>query len=175
MEYRPAGAGDARAIAALHADSWRRHYRGSFPDAYLDGEADADRRAVWDERLASGPADPGAATVVAVDGGEVVGFVHTIYDDDPVWGALVDNLHVTADRKGDGIGTALMARAAAGVLARPRPTGLYLWVLEANVAAQRFYAARGGVPSGDEWSDSPGGARVRDIRYAWADPSVLLD
>lgn len=173
MEYRNAGPADAPAIAALHADSWRRHYRGSFPDAYLDGDVEADRRAVWRDRLAA--PDPEAATVVALDGGTLVGFVHTIFDDDPVWGALVDNLHVTAERKRGGLGTGLMARAAAGVLARPRSTGLYLWVLEANLAAQRFYARRGGVRSGDEWSDSPGGGRVHGLRYAWPDASVLLE
>ena len=172
MQFRPAGSGDAPAIAGLHADSWRRHYRGSYPDAYLDGDVEADRLTVWRDRLAV--PDPSAATVVAIDGGEVVGFVHTIFDDDPTWGAHVDNLHVTADRKRGGIGTGLMASAASAVLARPQPTGLYLWVLEANVPAQRFYASRGGVQEDEEWSDGPGGSRIHGLRYVWRDPAVLL-
>ena len=131
-----------------------------------------DRLAVWRERLAV--PGPSTSTVVAVDGGEVVGFVHTVFDDDPTWGALVDNLHVTTERKRGGIGTSLMARAAGAVLDRPRPTGLYLWVLEANLAAQRFYTARRGVPDDDEWADGPGGSRVHGIRYVWRDPAVLL-
>jgi hypothetical protein len=28
----------------LHADSWRRHYRGAYADAFLDGDVLADRR-----------------------------------------------------------------------------------------------------------------------------------
>src|SRR5580658_5429744 len=30
LSYRTAHAGDAQAIAGLHADSWRRHYRGAY-------------------------------------------------------------------------------------------------------------------------------------------------
>jgi len=36
--FRPARASDSEAIAALHADSWRRHYRGAYSDAFLDGD-----------------------------------------------------------------------------------------------------------------------------------------
>jgi hypothetical protein len=33
LQFREAGPGDAGAIAGLHADSWRRHYRGAFSDS----------------------------------------------------------------------------------------------------------------------------------------------
>jgi hypothetical protein len=36
LRFRAAGAGDASAVAGLHGDSWRRHYRGAFSDAFLD-------------------------------------------------------------------------------------------------------------------------------------------
>ena len=38
LRFRSAEAGDAAAVAGLHADSWRRHYRGAFSDAFLDGD-----------------------------------------------------------------------------------------------------------------------------------------
>ena len=38
LRFRPADADDAAAVAGLHADSWRRHYRGAFSDAFLDGD-----------------------------------------------------------------------------------------------------------------------------------------
>jgi GNAT superfamily N-acetyltransferase len=44
MNFRLAGPPDADAIAALHADSWRRHYRGAYSDAFLDGDVGADPR-----------------------------------------------------------------------------------------------------------------------------------
>ncbi|GIF48581.1 hypothetical protein Afe04nite_31200 [Asanoa ferruginea] len=50
-------------MAALHAASWRRYYRGAYADAYLDGDIDADRLAVWTARLAA--TDPRRVTIVA--------------------------------------------------------------------------------------------------------------
>ena len=44
LRFRMAGAGDAAGLAGLHADSWRRHYRGAFSDAFLDGEVPGFRR-----------------------------------------------------------------------------------------------------------------------------------
>ena len=111
MQFRDAEPGDAERIARLHADSWRRHYRGAFPDGYLDGDVLVDRIEVWSERLAPPTANQ-STTVVEIDG-ELVGFVHTIFDEDPKWGALVDNLHVTYSRKRGG---SLMARGS------PAPT-----------------------------------------------------
>ncbi len=51
MRYREATADDVEAIAQLHADSWRRNYRGAFRDAFLDGPVVGERRTVWAERL----------------------------------------------------------------------------------------------------------------------------
>ncbi|MFY1687352.1 GNAT family N-acetyltransferase [Plantactinospora sp. WMMB782] len=63
VTFRAAAAGDADRVAALHAESWRRHYRGAYADAFLDGDVFADRRAVWSARLAD-PA-PQDVTVLA--------------------------------------------------------------------------------------------------------------
>jgi ribosomal protein S18 acetylase RimI-like enzyme len=173
VDVRPATERDVEAIAALHADSWRRHYRGAFSDAYLDGDVFADRRSVWSQRLTA--PDPAHDTVVAVDGEALVGFAHTILDDDPEWGALLDNLHVAHHLKGTGIGTRLMAASAAAVLARGRRASLYLWVLEGNAAAQAFYGARGGRLVDREVTQPPGGGvTIVGLRYVWPDPSVLL-
>lgn len=169
---RQADERDIEAVAALHAYSWRRHYRGAFADAFLDGDVFADRRDVWSSRL-SAP-EPSHDTVVAEQQGAIVGFVHTMLDDDPEWGALIDNLHVAHQTKGTGIGTLLMARSAEAVLDRARRRSLFLWVLEGNVAAQAFYDARGGRPVEREVSEPPGGGAVVGIRYVWPDPATLL-
>jgi GNAT superfamily N-acetyltransferase len=172
MEYRNATARDVDAIAQLHVDSWRRNYRGAYSDAFLDGDVVADRMAVWMARLAQ-PA-PNACTVVAEVDGAVVGFAHTILDDDPTWGALLDNLHVVHDLKGRGVGTRLMAETAVTVLERAPSTGLYLWVLEGNTRARAFYAARGGRCVGQQVSEPPGGGAIVGLRYVWPDPALLL-
>jgi ribosomal protein S18 acetylase RimI-like enzyme len=173
MEYRRATARDAEAVAALHAESWRRHYRGALSDAYLDGDVSADRLVVWTDRLTA--PRPEYGTIIADDDGAVIGFVHVILEDDPRWGALVDNLHVAYTRKRDGFGSRLMAEAAALVLEQTPPTGLYLWVLEQNTAAQAFYVARGGRCVEREITEATGGGTVARLRYVWPDPVVLLD
>ncbi len=59
MRYREATAGDAAAIAGLHADRWRRHYRGAYLDSFLDGEVVTDRMAEWAGRLTRAGPFPG--------------------------------------------------------------------------------------------------------------------
>jgi GNAT superfamily N-acetyltransferase len=172
MKHRLAAASDVAAIAGLHADSWRRHYRGAYLDSYLDGDVLADRTAEWAGRL-SGP-QAGWHTVVAELDGEVTGFAHVIFDADPAWGAYLDALHVRHDLKRGGIGGRLIAEAGRAVARRRPATGLYLWVLEQNAAAQAFYAAHGGRRAGRALSGPfPGGGYAYSLRYAWPDPSVL--
>lgn len=45
MQYRGATRVDAEGIAQLHADSWRRTYRGDFLDSFLDGDLVTERLA----------------------------------------------------------------------------------------------------------------------------------
>jgi predicted N-acetyltransferase YhbS len=172
MRYRQATTEDADAIAELHADSWRRTYRGAFADAFLDGPVVVERRTVWAERLTH-PATP-TYTVVAEENGVLVGFAHTVFDDDPVWGALLDNLHVEHGLKRQGVGRRLMARSAQAVVDREGASGLYLWVLRQNIGAQAFYEAIGGRRVGDGLTQPPGGGTAPTFRYAWSDPAALL-
>lgn len=177
LRFRLAGPADAEAIANLHAESWRRHYRGAYSDAFLDGDVVADRLAVWSDRLRE--PDPRRCTILAEDG-SLVGFANTVFDDDPTWGALLDNLHAADGHKRRGIGSHLLALTAEAVVERPHRTGLYLWVLEQNVDAQAFYEARGGRCVGRGLASPPGGIASRlagsptKLRYAWPEPTVLL-
>ena len=178
VAVRRATPADAPAVAALHADSWRRHYRGAYPDDFLDGPVVEDRLAVWGERLADTRAP--TVTLVAEDPAthpiEMVGFVHVVLDADAEHGALVDNLHVRHDRKGGGLGTTLLARAAGAVLEKRPGSGLFLWVLEKNVAAQAFYRSRGGVVVGSRMTTPPGGgATLVALRCTWSDPRPLAE
>ncbi|GAA0496339.1 N-acetyltransferase [Paractinoplanes deccanensis] len=151
---RDATGADVAGIAALHADSWRRHYRGAYTDTYLDGDVVADRLAFWGARFA---APPSGRTIVAESDGDLVGFVHVIPDHDPRWGSLVDNLHVSYARKRGGLGTRLLSAAAQTVGSRP----MYLWVLQQNTAAQAFYESRGGTRVESGFASPPGGDPAR--------------
>ena len=176
VELRTAGPADADRVAGLHVASWRRHYRGAYADSFLDSDVVDDRRAVWSGRLAE---PTGRLTLVAEDGAELVGFVHVVFDDDDRWGSLIDNLHVRYGRQRTGIGTTLLARAAAAVAARATAPAMYLWVLEQNVAAQRFYRALGGTFVESASVTAPGGVPGRlngspkKLRFAWPEAAEL--
>jgi GNAT superfamily N-acetyltransferase len=173
---RVAGSDDAEIVAVLHADSWRRFYRGAYADSFLDGDVVADRRAVWSARLA----DPrGSRTLIAEDDTGPVGFAHVIFDADERWGSLVDNLHVTHSRRRGGIGTTLLTRTAAAAAEYATNPSMYLWVLEQNTAAQRFYGALGGSHVETADVPAPGGVpgrlngSPRGLRISWPDAAVL--
>jgi GNAT superfamily N-acetyltransferase len=177
LRFRAAGPEDAYAVAALHASSWQRHYRGAFSDAFLDDDVAGYLLPLWTERLTS--PDPRARTILAEIGGSIAGLAHTILGDHPVWGAFLDNLHVTPGLKRQGIGTRLLARTGREIADWSPSSGLYLWVLEQNTAAQAFYAARGGTCAERAQTPPPGGEPARlngkpmGLRYVWRDPSVL--
>ena len=132
----------------------------------------------WTERL--GTSDPQARTIVAELDGEVVGLAHTQLGENPDWGALLDNLHVSHGLKRLGIGTRLLGLTAQAVLDSSPESGLYLWVLQQNAAAQAFYTARGGICVETGVVSPPGGDPTRlhgsptCLRFAWPDPSRLL-
>lgn len=178
MKYRNATASDIDAIAAVHADSWRRTYRGAYSDAFLDGDVFEERLGEWTRRLTH-PRLAYSTIVAEDDDGRVVGFACTILDHDPTWGALLDNLHVTHDFQRTGIGRRLMAESVTAVLEHTPSSGLYLWVLEQNTGAQAFYDALGGQCVGREPVAPPGGdpSRLRGdpvaLRYAWPEPFDL--
>jgi ribosomal protein S18 acetylase RimI-like enzyme len=173
VTFRAAHGRDVEAIAALHADSWRRHYRGAYSDAFLDENVFADRLAVWIKRLQT-LQDEESCTIVAEPDGVLVGFAHTILREHPDWGALLDNLHVQFDEKRGGIGTRLMSESARVVMERTPGSGLYLGVLEINTPAQAFYESRGGQCVHRGVTDTPEGGSAEDRWYFWPDPSVLI-
>jgi GNAT superfamily N-acetyltransferase len=173
VTYRVATVDDVDGIAALHASSWRRTYRGSFPDAFLDGDLAAERRGVWRERLGRQRADQ--FVCVAVVEGQVAGFVCAYGGEDPRWGSLIDNLHVAPDHRREGVGCALMRRAGAWLASSYGGCGVYLWVLEANTGARRFYERVGALDAGTEEVENPSGATARSCRYVWPTPDLLAE
>lgn len=178
LTFRSARASDAPAVAALHADSWRRHYRESYAESFLGGDVLSDRLVVWGERLHQPSSD--TSTVLAEVDGRLAGFVHTVLDADPVWAALLDNLHVVIGHQRMGIGTRLMGHSAKFVEAQRPHSPLFVWVHKKNDGAQRFYTALSGecvesapIPDVGGVPGRLNGAPLK-LRYTWADASVLV-
>ena len=111
-----------------------------------------------------------ALAALAESGGELMGFAHTIIDEDATYGPLLDNLHVRRTGHRSGIGRQLMAETAERLTALGRST-LYLWVLEDNDGARAFYRALGGEECGrGSVADGPSNPAlpvVPSLRICW--------
>ena len=170
---RPMRADDADAVAALHATSWRSAYRGIFTDHYLDHEADTERRDAWRARLQVDAPSADWGLVAEDAQGRLVGFVYVQPAHDPVWGDYLDNLHVAPDLKGAGLGRQLMQAVAERLRQDGSTRPLYLWVLEANTAARRFYERLGAELTDRQLSDPLAGQQHPVWRCVWRGPSLL--
>lgn len=169
-EFRDAGLEDAEAIAALHTESWRAHYRGILPDAYLDGDVFQKRRTFWQGAFTEPKA--GDLTIVATLGNELTGFVSVVREGEPGFGAVIENLHVRPHLCGRGLGRRLLGEAVARLVAAGVSSAC-LWVFDANETAIRFYARLGGTPD-KHGVDDFAGAQAPDTRYVWHDLAELL-
>ena len=161
---RDATLSDLATIDDIHVRSRRATYRGQVSDHYLDVTMAAASRADWEAKLPTLLAG-GGCVLLAEAGGAAIGFACARpVDGDGV--VYVNNLHALPDRKGLGVGSALLqavARHARASGAR----AMHLHVLETNAAAIAFYERRGWRPVGredHEWA----GETVVALRYAIA-------
>jgi ribosomal protein S18 acetylase RimI-like enzyme len=81
--------------------------------------------------------------LVAVDDGDVIGFVNLHFEPKP-WGRAchVDTLVVTATRRQGGAGSALMSEVER-LAAEAGATGMRLEVVQSNIEGRSFYENRG--------------------------------
>lgn len=164
---------DADPIADLHTRSRRVAYRGLYGDAYLDGALFEASRDVWRQRFAD--FDPASDLILGLmDGGEPVGMAYASFRLKPEIGALLDNLHVAPERKGGGLGSALLAGVARWLVDEHDGAPLHLEVYAPNAAALGFYERKGGVEVARYAEVVPGGRLVDVVRYRWAEPGRLL-
>jgi GNAT superfamily N-acetyltransferase len=164
---------DSAAIARLHADSWRSAYRGILSDEYLDNRAHSERAALWQARFSEKATKPFFVILAEIDG-RLGGFACVFPNWDPTFGSFLDNLHVTPERTGQGIGRLLLNDAARRLVADGTGGGLYLWVIEQNSRARRFYARAGAAEVETALMPMPDGGRHTEVRCYWPDPARLL-
>lgn len=124
---RPATAADAAEIAHLYLSS-RRHFLPYAPLAHSDEEV---RNWIRDQLL------PSAQVTVALEGGELLGFVASTDGDACRW---VEHLYMRPASVGLGIGSTLLRPLIAG-----QTRALRLYTFQQNLGARRFYERFGFV------------------------------
>ena len=142
---RPGSLADAAAIAALTVRSWCHAYRGVLPDAVLDARRPGDRLERWRERLALPEREH--HTLVCEQDAAMVGYAgvgpaseHSIHPA-PLGVGEIYGFYLDPPWFGSGAAEPLMDAVEAWLA--PRFTAGWLWVLEDNLRARRFYERRG--------------------------------
>ncbi|TVZ16627.1 GNAT family N-acetyltransferase [Maribacter sp. MAR_2009_72] len=173
MVFRNAVDTDARAIANLHALSWQKHYRQSFSAYFLDVEVFDERIRVWQKRFQN-PKNT-QHILLAEEKDRLLGFICSHFDEHPVYGTYLDNLHVNSQEKGKGIGTQLMCKLAEEILLGKYSHGFYLWVLTTNKPAISFYERLGGKVMDTVKADDIGDTIFYKTRYVWSNMQDFLN
>lgn len=172
-QIRDAAPADAEAIARLHTESWRSAYRGVLLDDYLEKHAHRERVSAWQERFSQDSQKP-MFVLIAELADEMAGFVCVFPEEDPVYGSFLDSLHVAPRLTGQGVGRKLLSAAAQCLVTDGSLVGLYLWVIEQNQRARRFYEKAGAAVVGTGPISMPDGQRVVAARCYWPRPASLL-
>jgi GNAT superfamily N-acetyltransferase len=162
----PATSADAAAIALLHAQSWRSAYRGLLTDEYLDDHVLDDRTSFWSKRF-SAPQPERRCVLKAIGESTLLGFVCVLLDEEPAWGARLDNLHVDPGLKGTGIGYVLFQAAREWTAQMMPDAQMHLWCVERNLVARRFYDRQGGQVVENAIRPIAQGLRLPELRYLW--------
>lgn len=161
MEIRQVRREDDRlAISRVYAASWREAYREILPPAYLDS--------IPEGRWVHTVDDPEKHTLILLEGGEIVGvssYCASRFESRAGWGEIV-SLYLLPDFWGRGCGAQLL-RAAVEGLRQLGYRDIFLWVLEGNVRARRFYE-RSGFQDGHTALDAEiGGVALREVQYLY--------
>jgi len=142
LEIRTAAIDDAHRVAIVHVASWQTAYRGLMPNDVLDGLSVEQREDGW-RRIISDPNTAGR-TLVADRDGEIVGWAsfgpgrdEGASDQGELWG-----LYAHPNAFSTGVGHALIA-AVEMALREDGFTSAYLWVLDGNDRAAKFYERHG--------------------------------
>lgn len=135
MIIRDACVDDAEDIARVHVAAWRVAYRGIVPDEMMARLSVAVRADHARAAISAGP--PGRIAVAEIDG-EVAGWLRVgpARDPDPPGEVELFALYLAPWAWGRGAGLALLEVAVA-------EGATYLWTLEGNARARRFYERHG--------------------------------
>ena len=149
---------DRMAISEIYEQSWKYAYKEILPQSYLHEIP----RGYWASVIDS----PGWNTLILLDQEKMIGtcsFCQSRFPQYKGCGEII-SLYLLPAYMGKGYGRELLEAAISELAGQGYPE-IFLWVLEQNYRARRFYEKFGFVKTEDVIEDEIGGRRVREIRY----------
>lgn len=161
MEIRKIRQDDDRfAISRIYEESWKYAYKGIIPQNYLES-IPAGR---WGANLDK----EGMNTLVLIEEGMFIGtssYCKSRFSDFDGFGEIV-SIYLLPQYMGRGYGQKLL-KAAVNELAKLGYRDIFLWVLEENGRARKFYEKAGFALSNHYLDDDIGGKELREIQYRY--------
>ena len=169
MLLRFAKPSDLSEISRIYAASWKQAYRGMVPQAYLDRLPEDFGVPSFSQRLEQGI----YTMTVAEHQGALLGCV--IYgpsreEDHDDWGEIC-SIYVLPSHVGKGVGHLLLEHAMQK-MQRIGTEKVFLWVLEQNLHARRFYERHGFSFEGERGQIVIEGMTLSEFRYVWKTPQA---
>ncbi len=149
---------DQSAVSRIYEESWKFAYRGIIPQDYLD--------AIQPGRWSLAAEKPGMRSLVVLENGVMAGTSSVCASRFPEregWGEIV-SIYLLPEYLGLGLGKALL-NAAVGELRGMGFSDIFLWVLEENLRARRFYEKNGFELSERTMESEIGGKKLREVQY----------
>ncbi|MDE6744509.1 MAG: GNAT family N-acetyltransferase [Lachnospiraceae bacterium] len=161
MEIRHIQKNDDRlAISRIYEESWKFAYKDMIPKSYLES--------IPAGRWASNIEKEGMNTLVLIEDGMFIGtssYCKSRFSDFSDLGEIV-SIYLLPQYIGKGYGK-LLLDAVIEELGQLGFDEIFLWVLEDNLRARKFYEKAGFTPSGNYLNDNIGGKDLREMQYKY--------
>lgn len=147
-------------VSRVYAQSWKATYIGIVPQAYLDG--------IPENRWSKFLVNERSNLWIAREENQIIGastYARSRDQQYSDWGEII-SLYLIPSYLHQGIGTKLLQASMNELF----PMGfhrLFLWVLEENHSARRFYEKNGFRFNGDVIQSIIGGKPLKEIRYIY--------
>lgn len=159
MEIRKLMQSDDRlAISHIYEESWKYAYKGIIPQSYLDSIP----QGCWAPKVDQ----EGIGSLLLLDDDILIGtssYCRSRWNEFEGWGEII-SIYLLPQYMGKGYGRHLLNAVVDG-LKKQGYGDIFLWVLEENMRARRFYEKCGLAFSGYSRKDNIGGKELVEMQY----------
>lgn len=151
---------DRLAISKVYEESWKYAYQGIVPQKYLES--------IPEGKWAAHIEEDGRNNLIMILDGKIIGtsgFSQSRIPEMDGFGEII-SLYLLPEYMGNGYGAVLL-QAAMAELEKMGYDKMFLWVLEKNENARRFYEKSGWIQSERCTYSNIGGKELREVQYCY--------